>query len=133
MQIDDRTVAYIQTAQKHFEDLKQVAAQLAGFLVLQAAGSREASPDHPMLGSAKELYANAADGLRSLRATPRSRAHHEYLLSASEKLGVALAADDPFAPLQSAFTELRTASRALPGFEMVSFEQCCCYSKSRVV
>lgn len=130
--IDDNTTRYILAAQKHFEDLKQVAAQLAGFLVLQAAGSREAAPDHPMLGSAKELHANAADGLRTLPATPRSQVHHEHLLAAVAKLDMALNADDPMIPLRAAFTELRSASRSLPGFEMVSFEHCCCYSKSRV-
>lgn len=128
--IDDNTTRYILAAQKHFEDLKQVAAQLAGFLVLQAAGSREAAPDHPMLGSAKELYANAADGLRTLPATPRSRNHHAHLLAAVGKLGTAFSADDPLGPLQDAFAELRSASRSLPGFEMVSFEHCCCHPGS---
>ena len=47
--IDDETVAYILKAQKYFEDLRQVAAQLAGLLALAAAGGKSATPDHPML------------------------------------------------------------------------------------
>ena len=42
--VDDATAAYIVENQKCFEDLKQVAAQLAGLLVLAAAGSKEARP-----------------------------------------------------------------------------------------
>lgn len=129
--IDDQTTAYILAAQKYFEDLKQVAAQLAGYLVLEAAGSREAVPGHPMLASARELYGHAADGLRALRATPRSRVHHQHLLSGVEKLGVALNSRDPLEPLRAAYEDLRAASRCLPGFEMVSFEQCCCHSGKR--
>ena len=45
--IDNETVAYILVARKHFEDLRQVAAQLAGLLVLAAAGGKSATPDHP--------------------------------------------------------------------------------------
>ena len=35
--IDDQTTAYILAVQAYFEDLKQVAAQLAGLLVLEDA------------------------------------------------------------------------------------------------
>ena len=129
--IDDQTAQYILVVQKHFEDLKQVAAQLAGYLVLEAAGSKEAVPDHPMLGSARQLYQTAADGVQSVRATPRAQAHHQHLLAAVEKLGMALHASDPLPPLRAAWTELRAASHSLPGFEIVSFEQCCCHSGKR--
>ena len=57
--VDDATAAYIVENRKCFEDLKQVASQLAGLLVLAAAGSKEAVPDHPMLGAARELYREA--------------------------------------------------------------------------
>ncbi len=47
--VDDATATYIVENQRCFEDFKQVASQLAGLLVLAAAGSKEATPDHPML------------------------------------------------------------------------------------
>lgn len=125
--IDDRTAQYIIETQKHFEDLKQAASQLAGLLVLEAAGSREAAPDHPLRASAKQLYRSAADGLGGIRTTRRARAHHGYLLAAAEKLGAAFEAEDPLTGLRAAYEELRAASRSLPGFEMISFEQCCCF------
>jgi hypothetical protein len=125
--IDDRTASYIIEAQKHFEDLRQVAAQLAGRLVLQAVGSRFAAAD-----TTRELYMGAADGLRSARPTARARRHHEALLAAIEELGVALStAGDSLTPLRAAYAHLQSASYALPGFELVSFEKCCCGSENR--
>jgi hypothetical protein len=122
--IDDQTTAYILTVQVYFEDLKQVAAQLAGLLVLEAAG---AAPDHPMLASAGQTYRNAADGLKSVRVPSRARIHHYHLLAAAAKLNEALrAGGDTLTLLESAYAELRSASRTLPGFRMISFERGCC-------
>jgi hypothetical protein len=123
-EIDDQTVAYVLAAQPWFEDLKQVAAQLAGLLVLDAAG---AAPDHPMRVSAERVYQNAVDGLRSARVPARARPHHDHLLAASRKLNDALSAKgDPLVFLESAYAELRSASRTLPGFQMISFQHGCC-------
>ena len=136
--VDDLTVAYILATQGYFEDLKQVAAQLAGVLVLTAAGSKSGSPDHPLLSSAEQLYQNAADGLRCVRVTARARLHHARLQTALEKLGVSLAlakgalakeSRDPLIPLESAYADLRSAARSLPGFEMISFDNCCCHAQ----
>jgi hypothetical protein len=127
--IDDQTAAYILATRTYFEDLKQVAAQLAGLLVLSAAGSKSTVPLQPI----EELYRNAADGLKSVRVTNRARRHHESLQTALAKLGDALSSAkgtaDPLIPLESAYADLRSASRALPGFEMVSFDNCCCHAK----
>jgi hypothetical protein len=122
--IDDQTTAYILAVQVYFEDLKQVAAQLAGLLVLDAAG---AARDHPMLASAGRAYENAADGLKRVRVPARAKAHHNHLLAAAAKLDEALrTSGDTLRLLESAYAELRSASRALPGFQMISFEQGCC-------
>jgi hypothetical protein len=122
--IDDQTTAYILAVQVYFEDLKQVAAQLAGLLVLEAAG---AAPDHPMLMSAGQAYKNAEDGLKSVRVSAGARLHHKHLLAATAKLGEALRAKgDSLRLLEGAYAELRSASRALPGFQMISFERGCC-------
>jgi len=121
---DDQTTAYILAVQVYFEDLKQVAAQLAGLLVLEAAG---AAPDHPMLASAGQAYKNAADGLKSVRVPARARAHHGHLSAAAAKLNEALLAKgDTLRLLEGAYANLRLASRTLPGFPMISFERGCC-------
>jgi hypothetical protein len=127
--VDDQTAAYIMATQTYFEDLKQVAAQLAGFLVLSAAGSKLNAP----LQSTEQLYKHAADGLRSVRVTARARRHHDSLQTALARLGEALSSakgtGDPLIPLESAYADLRSAAKTLPGFEMVSFDNCCCHAK----
>jgi hypothetical protein len=131
--IDDATAAYIVENQKCFEDLKQVASQLAGLLVLAAAGSKEAAPDHPMVGAAAELFREADDLLQLARPTHRARRHHEHLVRAASLIGTALQAADDYLvidpiliPLRAGYAELERAADALPGFEKVSYERACC-------
>jgi hypothetical protein len=131
--IDDATAAYIVENRKCFEDLKQVASQLAGLLVLAAAGSKEAAPDHPMLGAARELYREADDALRRALPTERARGHYGCLARAAASIGVALSeaegvlnVDRILIPLRAGYTELERAADALPGFEKVAYERACC-------
>ena len=144
--IDDETVAYILVARTYFEDLRQVAAQLAGLLVLAAAGGKSATTDHPMFELAERLHASASEGIHNSRTTPRARSHHECLARATASLECALSSaraqlgrtsrspeiDAILTPLQSAYAQLRSASSALPGFEMFSFEQACCAPRAPV-
>ncbi|SRR5579883_129124 len=132
-ELDEATVAYVLETRKAFEDLRQVAAQLAGLLVLEAAGARSGIPGHPMLKSAVHLHAEAADAVQSARATPRARRHHESLLRACSEIRAALAAardtlaiDPILIPVRAAYAHLQAAGAELPGFEMVSFEHGCC-------
>ncbi|MCX5520795.1 hypothetical protein OSH10_20345 [Kaistia defluvii] len=136
--LDDATLAYIEAAESCFEDLRQVAAQLAGLLLLAASGARSAGPHHPMLAVAADLFDSARDA--TLRLTPRSslaRHHHRHLRIAAENLAKTLdllrvtpadrqAVAAPTQRLTSAWQELGHASRALPGFDLVDFSQSCC-------
>ena len=132
--MDDRTTAYVIAAQPAFEDLRQVAAQLAGLLVLAAAGSKEVTPDHPMLRTSRQVFAAAEDGMKSVRPTERARAHYDSVTSASVSLQEALARagawpidiDAVLVPLQHAYAHLQAASRALPGFAVIEMSQGCC-------
>lgn len=131
--MDDETTAYILETRRRFEDLRQVTAQLAGFLVLNASGANTASPDHPVLAAASELYRNAAEGVRCARPSRSAAPHHRALVDATADLGAALAAarsglrvDPVLIPLRSAYRHLQDAARELPGFEMVSFQHACC-------
>jgi len=142
--IDDRTVAYVTAAQPVFEDLRQVAAQLAGMLVLFATGAKTAAPDHPLLTTASQLFAQAADAVERVRplASARARRHHDEMAHAAAALRDALAAarvelgkpgvaadlDAALLPLRHAYDSLQRAADALPGFQMVSFDQACCSS-----
>ncbi|HUA21336.1 MAG TPA: hypothetical protein VMB25_21465 [Bryobacteraceae bacterium] len=131
--VDDATVVYILENRRHFEDLRQVASQLAGLLVLAAAGSKECTPDHPMLIAAAQLHRDAADGLRRSHPTPRARRHHEHVLEAASHFADALSAadcifsvDPVLRPLRAGYAALHEAANALPGFELISFERACC-------
>src|SRR5580704_16699064 len=128
--VDDRTAAYIVENQRCFEDLKQVASQLAGLLVLAAVGSKEAAPDHPMLGAARELFHEASDVLRRASPTDRARKHHAHITRAASAIDMALKETESglnveriLIPLRAGYTELERAAKTLPGFEIVSYER----------
>jgi hypothetical protein len=131
--VDDETAAYIVENQRCFEDLKQVAAQLAGWLVLAAAGSKEAAPDHPALLAARELFRDASDAVPRARPTERALVHHAHLARAASAIGTALReanrgldVDRILIPLRAGYAELERAADALPGFEKISYEHACC-------
>jgi hypothetical protein len=131
--VDDATAVYIVENQRCFEDLKQVAAQLAGLLVLAAAGSKEAAPDHPTLLAARELFRKADHAQRSARPTERARKHHSHIAKAAEMIAAALRQTDGaldvdriLVPLRAGYSELEHAADALPGFEKISYERACC-------
>jgi hypothetical protein len=131
--VDEATTRYILETRKAFEDLRQVAAQLAGLLVLAAAGSKSAGPHHPMLESAKQLFEEGHDAIRRARVPKRAQRHHDSLLRAAGALQAALLAayrspeiDPVLLPLREAYAQLQHASNELPGFPMVAFEQGCC-------
>ena len=137
----DRTVAYIVNTRPAFEDLLQVASQLAGLLVLVASGASPAATGHPVVAAAREKCRDAAEAVRSARPTEQARLHHDYVLLAATALESAVAAAgerlDPagvegvLAPLRAGYEHLRRASQMLPGFELISFMQACCTSVDR--
>jgi hypothetical protein len=139
--LDAATVAYVLAAQPHFEGLKQAAGQLGGLLVLAAAGSKSITQEHAMLESARRVHAEAADGLACLCPPARAAHHHHHLGQAASAIGAALVearrslhafaagqrdVDGALWPLKLGHRHLGWAANALPGFEMVSFQQACC-------
>jgi hypothetical protein len=137
--LDDQTVAYVLESQPLFEDLRQVASQLAGLLVLAATGSRDAVPDHPMLETADALFRQTIERVERTQATDRARSHRESLREAGGALGRAIEAvrglltaprtadfNAALIPLRAGYDHLQHAAQALPGFRMIAFEQGCC-------
>lgn len=138
-ELDNRTTAYALTMVGPFEALRQAAAQLAGILVLAAAGSRTATPDHPMLLLAYRSHDEAIDGIRTATPPLPGRHHHRHLTRAAVWIGRALTRarisarpggtldlDATLHLLRCGWQELQWAAGALPGFEIVAFEQGCC-------
>jgi hypothetical protein len=131
--VGEETAAYILQTRRPFEDLRQVAAQLAGMLVLAASGSESAGPHHPLLSAAAALHGEASETVAQARVPPGARKHHRYLREAAAALGRAIAAahsgmaiNPILFPLRAAYDRLRLASRSLPGFPLVDLEQGCC-------
>ena len=138
--IDEKTVTYVLENRTHFEDLRQVIAQLAGLLVLAATGERSAAPDHPLLDTADRLFQHAVDGLRSTHVPVRARPHHDALLQSVAAVRRAVDAahgglarsdrgvdiDPILIPLRAGYAHLQRAALALPGFDVIAFDQGCC-------
>ena len=141
-ELDDATTAYILAMRGPFDLLRQGIGQLAGLMVLAAAGARSA-PAHPMLEPACTAHAAAQDAIRAASVPPRGAHHHAHLARAGGALQAALAAarfnmhrrdaasvDAVMAPLRVAHRELQRSTFALPGFEIVALSQCCCAAPS---
>ena len=138
---DERTIRYVLETRPHFEELRQVVGQVAGMLVLAAAGAKSVTQDHPLFATARESLRQATDGIRSARPSARGLHHHRHLLNAAEALGLALSRaqedmhlhgmdrdriDPVLEPLNLAYRQLAWSAKALPGFEILSFDQACC-------
>ena len=144
-ELDDATAAYVCAIQPSFDLLRQAAGQLAGLLVLNVAGARNAGA-HPMLDLACAAEAEARDAIQAVSASlpPQAAHHHRHMLSASRSLTAALASakrdlhrgddralDTILVPLRRAHRELQHAAFALPGFEIVALSQGCCVAHAR--
>ena len=137
-ELDDSTVAYVLAVRKAFDDLRQVASQLAGLLVLNAAGAKSAGPHHPMLALAGGTLQEAADAARQATPGARARDHHRHLLQAVAAFESAFAAaacrwpaggrsvDSVLVPLRVGYAQLQEAAGLLPGFDLIAFGQGCC-------
>jgi len=136
--LDEATLTYVLAMREPFDLLRQAAGQLAGLLVLAAAGGRSAA-GHPMLPSAMAAAHEAGDAARAVRVPPRAQHHHHHLAQACRSIEQALDAarrhlhrhdhdafDASLAPLKIAHRHLHWATVALPGFELVAMAEACC-------
>ena len=125
--LDDRTVRYVLETRPHFEDLRHAVGQVAGMLVLAAAGSKTVTKDHPLFATARTTLERVSDGISAARPTARGTHHHRHLIAAIGGLGLALkraqedlhlhgvdrARVDPvLEPLQTAYRNLAWAAQA---------------------
>jgi hypothetical protein len=136
--LDEATLAYVLAMREPFDLLRQAAGQLAGLLVLAAAGGRGAA-GHPMLPTAAAAAHEAGDAIRAVKVPSRTRHHHHHLAQACLLIEQALDAarrhlhrrdqdafDSSLAPLKVAHRHLHWATVALPGFEVVAMAEACC-------
>ncbi|WEJ08387.1 hypothetical protein [Sinorhizobium prairiense] len=142
--LDDATSAYTISAQVCFENFHGAANRLAGLLVLLAIAKSRHVLDAEVHAAAAGLIKAGNEEFRALRSTPRSQHFHGHLANAGKLLRVAMedidrtlaglaSARDPLAPLQAAWSELRKASKCLPGFVLVDLQHSCCALHKTVI
>jgi hypothetical protein len=137
--VDDRTAAYISKMQPGFDALRQSVAQLASLLVLASIDGRGRILDPPVLALAIGAHREAEDMLRAEPVPDDAAHHHHHLSLAAERIGEALgiarqrslrsdaaSLDRTIRLLRAGWEEMLSASRALPGFQVVDFNQSCC-------
>jgi hypothetical protein len=133
--LDDATLAYVLAARPAFDLLREASGQLAALLVLAAAGGRSAQ-DNPVFAMACAAQAEARGMIGALRPKPRSMHHHLHLIACCDAVGAACreAAQHlhkghdqrALTLLREGLQQLHFAAGALPGFEVVAFNQSCC-------
>jgi len=141
--LDDATTRYIIAMRPAFDDLRHATGQIASLLILQAAKGSATLPDYPMLAQTASACRQARDRVFSMRPPPAAAHHHAHLSCATVLITKAaersLAAihrpddettDAILSPLRAGWREMHSASRALPGFETVSFAATCCAAHS---
>ncbi len=144
VELDDVVAAYGVKMAPPFEDLRQVATQLAGVLLLATTGSRAAQRGHPMLRVAEEMFQGAMEQIRSATVPPGAAHHHHHLVEAGSRIGNALqscmaapllsaSVDPALSYLRDGWEQLRFTAAALPGFEIIAFDRACCAEHVRMV
>ena len=136
--LDDQTLAYVLAIRPAFDLLRDAMGQLAGLMILAAAGSRRWR-DRPLLELATERLHEAKDLVGTVQPTPAGHHHHHHLMrcgsilrDASRSAGCATRIPEregvtrTLHLLQQAARHLQAASAALPGFDIVALQGCCC-------
>lgn len=134
--LDDATMTYILALRPAFDLCRDAMGQLAGLMILAAAGSRDWR-DRCLLDLATERLQAASALIRETRPTPAGRHHHHHLSACAALLrtantragavaGQCNEAGPMLALLRDASQQLQAASAALPGFAVVALEGCCC-------
>lgn len=142
-ELDEATITYVLDMGVPFESLRRAAALLSGMLLLAAAGSKYATPQHPILEMAHASLERAMESIQSVTVPARAAHHHFHMLKSARLIGNALAScklngalatdlDLVLSILREAWDDLRSAAAALPGFEIIAFDRACCAEHIRI-
>ena len=135
MSLTDPVARYIREAAPVHDLLRRGLIQLSGYLLKRTIAGQSGFVDCEPVDAARERIAEAADGLKGLRAPTGAIHHQSHLVAALVALESGLAAalsktdrqgDALFHFVQEAERHLRAVGRATPGFETVDFRQACC-------
>ncbi|CAM2188113.1 conserved hypothetical protein [Paraburkholderia sacchari] len=133
----DATRRYIELSQPVFDELRDIAGQLATLLLAAATNDKFLVVEHPALEVVAHRLDEARQQAAALRPPAMALHHHHHLSAALERFGDTIETmrlkgrlighdDDGLGALKIAWREMQYVSRALPGFETIDVERGCC-------
>ncbi|MBV8793781.1 MAG: hypothetical protein JO136_02470 [Hyphomicrobiales bacterium] len=136
---DDRTIRLLLDVHPAFEGLRTVAGQLAGLLILAAAGASGGRLDGSLLDAARLTYKETRERVLNLAVEDSIRhvAHHLRLaaegieatianVERESRAGVSFDGTRALALLKGAYRHLESVSKLTPGFRLVDTSNSCC-------
>jgi hypothetical protein len=136
---NDKTIRLLLDVHPAFEGLRTVAGQLAGLLILAAAGASGGRPDGPLLDAARLTYKETRERVRCLAGEDSIRHVRHHLRQAAEgieatfanveresRAGLSFDGKQSLALLKGAYGHLESVSKLTPGFRLVDTNNSCC-------
>jgi hypothetical protein len=136
---DDRTIRLLLEVHPAFEGLRTVAGQLAGLLILAAAGASGGRVDGSLLDAARVAYKETRKLVRDLAEEDSIRHVSHHLEQAAKGIeatfanveresreGPAFDGRQALALIKGAYAHLESVSKLTPGFRLVDTSNSCC-------
>jgi hypothetical protein len=136
---DDKTIRLLLEVSPAFEGLRTVAGQLAGLLILAAAGASGGRVDGALLDASRIAYKETRKLVRDLAGEDSIRHVGHHLAKAAKgieatfahlereaRAGPAFDGTQALALLKRAYGHLESVSKLTPGFQLVDRSNSCC-------
>jgi hypothetical protein len=136
---DDRTIRLLLEVHPAFEGLRTVAGQLAGLLILAAAGASGGRLDGSLLEAARLTFKETMERVRNVAAEGPIRHVGRHLRQAAQgieatfvnvergsRAGLSFDGAQALVLLKRAYDHLERVSKLTPGFQLVDTSNSCC-------
>jgi hypothetical protein len=136
---DDRTIRLLLDVHPAFEGLRTVAGQIAGLLILAAAGASGGRVDGSLLEAARLTFKETKERVRNVTAEGPIRHVGHHLRQAAQgieatlanvergsRAGLSFDGSHALVLLRRAYDHLESVSKLTPGFRLVDTSNSCC-------